>query len=360
MVEDHVTARDGLVADFGVRRGEDFSLDLSLTIAPGTTVALLGPNGAGKSTVVAAIAGLIAIDRGSIELNGVPLDAPSMDVFVPSEHRGVGVMFQDNLLFPHMSVLDNIAFGLRSRGMSAPDANAKASTWCDRLDLTGLEHRPSGDLSGGQAQRVAMARALITDPSVLLLDEPLASLDVGTRARARKVLARHLDAFEGPRLLITHDPAEAFLLSDEIHIIEGGRITQIGSADSITRNPLSGYAADLAGTNLLRGDVMNGTVTVANQVVHVTGSPPDGPTLLTVHPRAVSLHRHQPEGSPRNSWQTTVTHIEVMADRARVSVGQPIALTSEVTTESVVALDLKVGSGVWLSIKATEIDVQRS
>jgi molybdate transport system ATP-binding protein len=353
-------AGSGLVADFGIDRADGFVLDVALDIGPGRTVALLGPNGAGKSTVVAAIAGLIAVDRGSIALDGTMLDDRRADVFVASEERRVGVMFQDHLLFAHMSVADNITFGPRSRGMSAAGADVAASDWCERLDLSGMENRSVRDLSGGQAQRVALARALATNPSILLLDEPLAALDVTTKARARRFLSEHLDAFSGPKLLITHDPAEAFLLADEVHVIEDGEITQVGSAEEITRRPLTGYAADLAGTNLLRGEVTAGVVVVGGHVMHVADSPSDGPTLLTIHPRAVSLHRQKPEGSPRNAWQTVVFHIEVMADRSRVSVDAPVPLTSEVTTESVGVLGLEVGSTIWVSVKATEIDVQRS
>lgn len=350
----------GLVANFGVDRADGFVLDVSLNIEPGHTVALLGPNGAGKSTIVDAIAGLIAVDRGSIELGGTTLDSVSGDVFVPSEERSVGVMFQDHLLFAHMSVIDNIAFGMRSRGVPSGEANAAASAWCDRLDLVGLENRSSRKLSGGQAQRVALARALAAEPSILLLDEPLAALDVSTRATARRVLKEHLNGFDGPRLLITHDPAEAFLLADEIHVIEDGRITQSGSADSITRGPVTDYAADLAGTNLLRGAAVGGVVRVGDHIVHVADTSVDGPMLLTIHPRAVSLHQHRPEGSARNAWQTSVSHVEVMADRCRVTVEEPVPLTSEVTTESVAALGIDVGSMIWVSIKATEIGVQLS
>ena len=350
----------GLAADFQVDREGGFSLDVAIDVEPGHTVALLGPNGAGKSTVVEAIAGLIAVDSGSIALGGRMLDDSVSNHFVPSEERHVGVMFQDHLLFSHMSVLDNIAFGVRSKGMSAREAHDVASSWCERLDLSGYEDRSVRDLSGGQAQRVALARALATNPSILLLDEPLAALDVTTRALARRVLAEHLEDFAGPRLLITHDPAEAFLLADEIHIIEGGRITQVGTAESVTQGPMTDYAADLAGTNLLRGEASDGAVHIGDHLIHVAGSPDDGPMLLTIHPRAVSLHRQRPEGSPRNSWQATITHIEIMADRSRVTMGSPVPLTAEVTTESVDSLGIAVGSAVWVSIKATEIGVQYS
>lgn len=360
MVANDMTAITGLQAHFGVDRGDGFSLEVDMEIGRGRTLALLGPNGAGKTTVVEAIAGLVAVDSGSIVLDGQTLDDRESDRFVPSEERNVGVMFQDHLLFAHMSVGDNIAFGLRSRGTRGDEASSQVRKWCDRLGLSDYEHRSVSDLSGGQAQRVALARALAAKPSILLLDEPLAALDVTTREQARRVLVEHLESFEGPKLLITHDPAEAFLLADEIHIIEGGHITQVGSAEEITQGPLTDYAADLAGTNLLRGVASAGSVLVGDHPFHVAGSPDDGPVLLTIHPRAVSLHRHHPEGSPRNTWQATVTHIEVMADRSRVTTGAPVPLTAEVTTESVAALGLATGSDVWLSVKATEIGVQRS
>ncbi|RPI23314.1 MAG: ATP-binding cassette domain-containing protein, partial [Actinobacteria bacterium] len=178
MVEGAVTG-EGLEAALVVRRG-GFTLDLSLSIPPGATVALLGPNGAGKSTAVAALAGLLPLDEGRIRLAGETLDDPEQDVFVPPEARRVGVVFQDYLLFPHLNVVENVAFGLRSRRVGKEESLARAGEWMDRMGLSALGQRKPGDLSGGQAQRVALARALVIEPDLLLLDEPLSALDVTT------------------------------------------------------------------------------------------------------------------------------------------------------------------------------------
>jgi molybdate transport system ATP-binding protein len=348
----------GLEAAFRLRRGDSFRIDLSLSIPAGTTIALLGPNGAGKSTAVAAIAGLLAIDSGRIGLAGTTLDEPSADVFVSPEARRIGVVFQDYLLFPHMTVLENVAFGLRSRGVSRAEAMARAGRWLERLDLTGLERRKPPQLSGGQAQRVALARALVIEPDLLLLDEPLSALDVTTRVELRRVLARHLEDFPGPRLVITHDPTEAFLLADEVHIIENGAVTQAGSPDEIRLRPRTSYAADLAGSNLLIGRASHGQVDVGSHPIHLVEHEIEGEVLLTIRPSAISLHRNPPEGSPRNTWRTTVAVMERLGERTRIRTGAPVPLTVEVTSEASSALELGEGEMVWVAIKATEIGVE--
>ncbi|MEA2010835.1 MAG: ATP-binding cassette domain-containing protein, partial [Actinomycetota bacterium] len=196
----------GLDARLVVSRSDSFALDVSLTIPPGHTVALLGPNGAGKSTVVAAIAGLLPLDEGHISLDERTLDDPTGDVLIPAEDRSIGVVFQDYVLFPHLTVVENIEFGLRSRKKPRREARQQAIEWLERIGLDDLADRKPSDLSGGQAQRVALARALITEPKMLLLDEPLAALDATTRVDLRRTLADHLDQFSGPRMVITHDP----------------------------------------------------------------------------------------------------------------------------------------------------------
>jgi molybdate transport system ATP-binding protein len=353
-----IDADGGLNAHLVVRRGERFTLQASLTIPPCRTVALLGPNGSGKSTAVAALAGLINIDSGRIVLAGRTLDDPTADVCIPPEERRIGVVFQDYSLFPHLSVAENVAFGLRSRGMNRNEARQKATTWLTRFDLNDLAGRKPRHLSGGQAQRVALARALATEPDLLLLDEPLSALDVTTRIQSRRLLADHLDQYPGPRLLITHDPTEAFLLADTIHVIENGVVTQVGTAEEIRLRPRTPYIADLAGSNLLAGHAAAGTVNIAGHPIHIADTNIAGPLLLTIHPRAIALHRQQPEGSPRNAWPTTLTRIEHLGDRVRVQFGDPLPLTAEITSDAAQALHLKQGSPVWITIKATEIGIE--
>lgn len=348
----------GLQAAFGLRRSDSFRLDLQLELPPGRTVALLGPNGAGKSSAVAAIVGLSPIDRGSIVLNGTTLDDPDRGVFLDPAARKIGVVFQDYLLFPHLSALENVAFGLRSRGSARSEALAAARRWLEQVELAGLEDRKPAQLSGGQSQRVALARALITEPDLLLLDEPLSALDVTTRAQLRRNLAAHLDRFPGPRMLITHDPTEAFLLADEVHLIENGAVTQSGSPDQIRLAPRTDYAADLGGSNLVSGHAAQGKIDTGAHRLHIADRALAGPVLATIAPAAVSIHRSRPEGSPRNSWKTAIELIEPLGDRVRLQVGEPLPLTVEITQPAFEELGLEAGLAVWVSIKATEIGVQ--
>jgi molybdate transport system ATP-binding protein len=319
---------------------------------------LLGPNGAGKSTAVSALAGLLPIDTGRIILAGVLLDDPASGVFVPPESRRVGVVFQEYLLFPHLNIVENVAFGLRSRGVPKAEALTRGGDWLRRLDVSEFEKRKPGELSGGQAQRVALARALVTEPDLLLLDEPLSALDVTTRVELRRVLDRHLDEFEGPRLVITHDPAEAFLLADEVHVIEGGSVTQSGAPDDIRLRPRTAYAADLAGSNLLFGEAANGVVDIGAHQLHIPEHDVVGDVLLTIRPSAVSVHRSQPEGSPRNSWETRVEIMERLGERTRLRTGSPLPLTIEITSEATADLGLDEGDPIWVAVKATEIGVE--
>jgi len=341
-----------------VRRSDTFTLDIDLVIPAGITAALLGPSGAGKSTAVATLSGIIALDGGRIELAGTPWDDPDEDVFLPPEARAVGVVFQDHMLFPHLTVLENLAFGPRSRDRGRDDSHAIAQDWLERLGLEGLETSRPRDLSGGEAQRVALGRALATEPDLLLLDEPLSALDVTTRSELRRFLARHLRAVTGPRLLITHDPVEAFLLADVIHVIEAGRITQRGSADDIRLRPRTPYAAHLGGANLFTGIATAGEVDVSGHSLHIGDGKVTGPVLLTVRPAAVSLHLKRPSGSPRNTWQTTVELVEDLGERARLRTGPPLPLIAEVTTRSAREMKLAPGVVVWPAIKATDIGVE--
>ena len=233
-----------LAATLRVRRG-DFTLDLDLSVEPGETVALLGPNGAGKSTTIGCIAGIVAIDEGRIEVDGVVVDDPEAGILVSTEHRHVGLVFQDYRLFPHLSVLENIAFGPRARGVAKQTARAEAADWLDRFDLSAFASAKPASLSGGQSQRVALARALATRPAVLLLDEPLAALDVEIRDDVRAELAGHLRDFAGATLVITHDLADAAALASRVLVIEDGSVTQRATLDELTANPATPWVSRL-------------------------------------------------------------------------------------------------------------------
>jgi molybdate transport system ATP-binding protein len=360
----------GLAVDLALRVG-DFDLDVSFRAEPGATVAILGPNGAGKTTLLRCLAGLQRIDRGRIEVDGAVWDSPDDGVFVDAAARGAGVVFQEHLLFPSMSVVDNVGFGLRARGMSRAVARARATALLDAVGLVERTRDRPDALSGGQRQRVALARALAVEPSLLLLDEPLAALDVTTRAEIRRELRRHLGALaSGVRLLVTHDPVDAFALAERVVVLEDGRVTHDGPLAEIAARPRTGYVADLIGVNLYSAVAGSGTpgpggtgstrgrVAVEPDGVElVSGSDVGGPVFAVVHPRAVSLHRQRPSGSPRNVWAAVVADVDLERDRARVRLDGRVPITAEITAASAVDLSLRPGDDVWVSIKATEVEV---
>jgi molybdate transport system ATP-binding protein len=331
---------------------------------PDGTVALLGPNGAGKSTVVAALAGLLPLDRGTIALKGRVLDDASSGEHVEPERRGVGVVFQDRLLFPHLSARDNVAFPLRAGGMRRMDARGRAGEELARLapDVR-PDARPS-DLSGGEQQRVALARALITEPGLLLLDEPLAALDVDARSGVRTLLREVVASFEGVCVLVTHDPVEALTMAGRVVVMEEGRVTQVGTPEEVRRSPRSRYTAAVVGTNLFRGRVEPlepgvGRLTASDGEVVVPWTGRAGEAVATLAPADVSLHLYAPEGSPRNVLEGLVTEISIDGGRARVRVGSRPPVVAEITAGSVDRLGLREGASVWASFKAVELSVER-
>jgi len=224
-----------------------FRLDVSFDVADGETLAVLGPNGAGKSTILRCLLGLVPLDTGRIVLGDHVLDDTTNNLYVEPENRRVGAVFQDYLLFRHLSVIDNVAFGLRARGAKKESARLTARAHLERFEVEHLADRRPSQLSGGEAQRVALARALAVDPKVLLLDEPLAALDVTTRRTVRDELSLFLSAFGGPRLIVTHDPADARRLADRVLIVEHGSVVQHGSILDVMRDPATPYVAALFG-----------------------------------------------------------------------------------------------------------------
>ena len=335
----------------------EFDLNMKLAIEEGEVVALLGPNGAGKTTLLRAMAGLVPFRAGHVRLDGDTLEDVSTGDYVPTERRPIGVMYQDYLLFPHLSVLDNVAFGLRSRGAGRHQASEKALEWLRRVGLEPYANAKPSELSGGQRQRVALARALAPDPRLLLLDEPLAALDVTTRADVRRDLKRHLGSFPGLRLIVTHDPLEAWALADRLVVMEQGRLVQTGTAAEVTERPRSQYVADLVGVNLLRGQADHGFVRIPDGPVVAASGAESGDVFAVIHPRAVAVHRQRPEGSPRNVWPGRATGIERSGDRVRVRIDGGVRLVAEVTIAALNELDLDEGGEVWLSFKATDVGV---
>lgn len=356
----------GLVVQALIER-DSFRLEVAFTVAPGEILGVLGPNGSGKTTLLRTLAGLAAVSEGFIQLDGRLLDDARSDQFVPTENRPVGVVFQNYRLFPHLSVRDNVAFGPRRHGAGRRLAASIADEWLARLAIAELATRKPKQLSGGQAQRVALARALATGPGLLLLDEPLAALDASTRLQVRAELRRHLGAFEGPSLLVTHDPLEAMVMTDRLVVVEGGRIVQQGTPAEVARRPATQYVAKLVGLNLYpglrrdRGEIAldgGGTLVTAVDTVTESATAAHGRVLVAVRPSAIAVHTTAPvQASPRNVWAGMVVGLELLTDRVRVQVAGTPAALADITPAAVADLGLVEGAPVWLTVKATEVDV---
>jgi molybdate transport system ATP-binding protein len=315
----------GLLARLRLARGS-FVLALDLAVAPGEVVALLGPNGAGKSTALAALAGLLPTDGSRVVVDGEVLDGQVLDgqvldgpapdgsasaVHVPARARRVGTVFQDHRLFPHLTALENVAFGPRSRGVPARAARARALDELRRVGLAELAgHRP-GSLSGGQSQRVAVARALAADPRLLLLDEPLAALDAEQRPAVRAAIADVLSAVPVATVLVTHDPVDAVALADRVVVLEDGVVVQRGTPTEVLTDPHTAYVASLTGATVWRplevASTPGGARALLPGGLAVASTRPltDGPTRVSLPVEALTLvDLDEPAGRARAADST--------------------------------------------------------
>ena len=345
-----------LAARIDVRRG-GFHVELDVQVADGEVLAVLGPNGAGKSTLLRVLAGLLPPDGGRVEVDGEAWDDVAAGVHLPPHSRRLGMVFQDHLLFPHLTVVDNVAFGLRTRGAGRREAREAAARWLERVELAEFGGRRPGQLSGGQAQRVALARALAGEPALLLLDEPLSALDARTRLTVRAELRRHLGAFPGSTVLVTHDPVDALALADRVDVVEDGRVVQAGPPGEVARRPRTDYVARLVGLALLPGTGEGTTVRLDGGGRVAVADHASGPVFAAVRPESVSLYREPPHGSPRNVWPVRLASATPHGATVRCELDGEVPLLADVTAAAFAELGLAPGAELWASVKAAEIAV---
>jgi molybdate transport system ATP-binding protein len=343
------------------RRGE-FELDVAFDAPDGATTVIVGESGAGKTSLLRIAAGLDRPAAGRIVLDEVVYTDTDVGIHVPPWRRELGYLSQDYALFPHLTVAENVAFGLRAAGVPRGEIGPQVTGALQRTGVAGLARRKPPTLSGGQQQRAALARALALTPRLLLLDEPLAALDLQTRRQVRGELRSLLRELRTTTLYVTHSPLEALLFGDRIVVLEGGRISQIGSRDDLLRHPRSRYVAELVGTNLFAGRVAaeqaGAAVRTPDGDIAISLADEAGDLFVTVDPRQITLHAYRPEGSAQNVFAGPILELAPeppAGERVRVVLGTRPPLVAEVTREAVGSLGLVEGMTVHASFKATGI-----
>ena len=348
-----MTTKSNYLLDARVILNRDsLTLDVELQLQHGEVIAVLGPNGAGKTSLLHALLGWLELESGWIMVDGEVIDSPDTDSYVPPQHRPFGMVFQDGLLFPHMSVEKNILFGAGK--------DFKLKPLAESLQANELLAKFPSELSAGERQRAAIARSLAARPKVLFLDEPFSALDIQGKRRGRSLLKEALAIGVSGCLIVTHDLVDAFTLADRVMVIEEGKLTQLDVPDRIRSRPGSEWIADLVGWNYYEGIGEGSVVTLPHGTTIFTAQDDlDGPTSISINPASVSIFKSQPSGSPRNSWLSSIKNIEILDGRARVSLVGEIDICADITTAAANELRQSISSEVWVSVKATEVDTQR-
>ncbi len=364
-----------------------FHLDISFSAETGKTTVLLGESGAGKSTVLRILAGLLHPQRGHISLEGVTYFDSERHIAIPPQERPFGYVFQDYTLFPHLSVSENVAFGLRAQHVSRQVVRQRVGQALEQVHLIGFDQRRPAQLSGGQQQRVAIARALALHPQLLLLDEPLAALDVQTRREVRQELRHILSAAGITTVMVTHQYLEALLFGYNILVLEQGRVIQQGSQRDLLQYPRSSYVAELVGMNFFRGRVVhcetsalctiqlqrNGEPGIElsaalEEQMHINKRPGTGDeAYVLVDPRSITLYQTLPDSSARNIFHGKIVQLLYLGastgngsehdGRVRVSIhidDSAPPLTAEITEASAARMELSEGKSIYAAFKATE------
>lgn len=344
----------------------EFPLELAFEVKPAETLVIIGPSGCGKTTALNIIAGLVSPDDGRIELGGRALYDASSGASVPVEERKVGYVFQDFALFPHMSVKENVAYGLRARRHPRAEIPEKVNQILGLLGITPLKDRRPDALSGGERQRVALARAIACDAEILLLDEPLGSLDAQTRGRVRGELQRMLRVVGRIAIMVTHDYIDALTFGDRICVMDRGRVLQMGSREDLLHSPKSRFVAELTGVNFFEGTISAGSedgvaeIWVGDSCLYAAaGQKEMGGTLVAFFPSEVTITREPPVSSARNVFQTEIKDIIHMGDKVRLSLNGALPMCAEITADALEELEVGEGDTVYASLKATAVKTYR-
>ena len=338
--------------------------EVQASLEAGLVTAVVGHNGAGKSTLAQVVAGTLRLERGEVTIGGRTVEDAS--TFVPARRRGVAMVSQAPRIFTHMSVLANVAFPLRVRGVGRAQARAAAIDQLRAVGIADLAHRRASDLSGGQAARVAIARALAFRPDVLILDEPTAALDVEATAQVSAVLRERLSQSGITTLLVSHDIAEVLALASRMIIMGDGRVVEEGEPARILASPSSVFAARLAGLNIVTGEAIGGPGMVGVRVGEgalwaacdsVAPGEESARVALTFPPEAVALSREEAHASPRSVLPGVVAGIDVDGSlvSVRVALAEGVSVSARVTASAWSELGLGVGDRLWASVKATQV-----
>jgi molybdate transport system ATP-binding protein len=358
-----------LAASFASRRGA-FDLEVGFTAAAGATTVLVGESGAGKTSTLRVLAGLDLPERGRLTLDDeVWLDSEGGRC-LPAWERDIGYVSQDYALFPHLSVADNIGFGLKGQRLRSAEIRERVRAAMDQTGIGELGGRRPAQLSGGQQQRVALARALVLRPRLLLLDEPLSALDLKTRRQVRTELRVLLSRLSCVTIYVTHSPLEALVFGEQIVVLHRGRISQLGSRDELLRAPRSRYVAELLGTNLFEGtpippgELRGPFLHTGDGGIQLAAEHGSGEVFALVDPTDITLYREPPRGgaSAQNLFAGPILELvpePPTGERVRVVLGTTPALVAEVTREAVSTLALREGDRIFAGFKATGVRVYR-
>ncbi len=348
------------------KRLREFSLEIQFDAMPGETLVIIGPSGCGKTTSLNIIAGLVEPDEGRIALGDRVLFDAAAATSMPTERRSIGYVFQDFALFPHMTIAENVAYGLRARRRPKREITAKVDEVLGLLGINHLKARRPGALSGGERQRVAVARAVACDAEILLLDEPLGSLDAQTRNHVRGELQRMLRLIGRIAIMVTHDYVDALTFGSRICVLDRGRVLQMGTREQLLLHPKSRFVAELTGVNFFEGAISTNSqdglaeIWVGDNRLYASCEERDmGGILLAFFPSEVTISRESPATSARNVFRSQVREVIHMGDKVRLSLNGSLPMCAEISAQALRDLAIKEGDEVYASLKATAIKTYR-